>query len=150
MFGYSTGAQAYATVGAETGVAAATPHHLIVMLFDGADAAIANAIAFMKAGQFEQKGHQVTKAMNIVQEGLRASLDKEKGGEVALHLDDLYGYIYKTLYMGSLKNSPDQLQQARDLLAGLRDAWVAIGNQPKPSGAEASATEAAAAQMARA
>jgi flagellar protein FliS len=38
-------AQAYARVGVETGVAAANPHQLILMLFDGALLAIAKADA---------------------------------------------------------------------------------------------------------
>ncbi|HEY0589121.1 MAG TPA: flagellar protein FliS, partial [Pseudoduganella sp.] len=44
MFGTNTrGVNAYAKVGLETGVSAASPHKLIVMLFDGALAAIATA-----------------------------------------------------------------------------------------------------------
>ena len=48
MFGTArSGANTYATVGMETGVVAANPHKLIVMLFDGAKAAVTNAMQQM-------------------------------------------------------------------------------------------------------
>jgi hypothetical protein len=51
MFGSAQrGANAYAKVGIETGVVAASPHQLIVMLFDGALVAIATAVQLMRTG----------------------------------------------------------------------------------------------------
>lgn len=60
MFGSSrSGAGAYAKVGLETGVVAASPHKLIVMLFEGAIAAVNAALVQMQADQFEQKGKSI-------------------------------------------------------------------------------------------
>ena len=57
MFGSSQrGANAYAKVGLETGVVAASPHKLIVMLFDGALAAVRSAAIHMTARDIEKKG----------------------------------------------------------------------------------------------
>lgn len=63
-------AQAYARVGVETGVVAASPHKLIVMLFDGALLAITNARQQMAAGQVAEKGTSISRAIDIVSCGL--------------------------------------------------------------------------------
>lgn len=127
MFGSPrSGANAYAKVGLETGVVAASPHKLVVMLFEGAILACNNAIEHMKAGQFEQKGAAVSKAIRIVEDGLRASLDKGKGGEIAANLDALYGYIVQRLFEANLRNSPQAAHEAVAMLGELKSAWEAI------------------------
>ncbi|HJW54196.1 MAG TPA: flagellar export chaperone FliS [Burkholderiaceae bacterium] len=127
MFGSATsGAGAYAKVGVETGVAAASPHKLVVMLFEGAMVAIASAIQHMQAGDIAAKGKAISKAISIIDSGLRASLDKKVGGEVALNLDALYEYMSSRLLTANLKNQPKILEEVYQLLKGLKDAWEAI------------------------
>ena len=137
MFGSSrSGANAYAKVGLETGVVAASPHKLIVMLFEGAIVAINNAKAHMTAGQFEDKGRAITKAVLIVDEGMRGSLDKKAGGDIAANLDSLYVYIIQCLMRGNLRNDQALLDEALMLLLDLKGAWDAIGNTaPAPQAA---------------
>ena len=145
MFGSTrSGANAYAKVGLETGVIAASPHKLIVMLFEGAIVAINNAKAHMLAGQFEEKGRAVTKAVLIVDEGMRASLDKKAGGEIAANLDALYGYIIQCLMRANLRNEPALLDEALMLLTDLKTAWDAIGNTAQPAQSAAPAPKASA------
>lgn len=140
MFGTNTrGVNAYAKVGLETGVSAASPHKLIVMLYDGALAAIATASAQMAAGNIQEKGKAISKAIQILDNGLRASLDREAGGEIAANLDALYEYMSGRLLQANLKNDPQALEEVRGLLADLRDTWNQIGgntgaaNQPQPA-----------------
>jgi flagellar secretion chaperone FliS len=131
MFGSThKGASAYATVGLETGVVASSPHKLIVMLFDGALVAIRSASAHMKAREIEKKGNAISKAIMIVENGLRASLDKEAGGQIALSLDALYDYIGRRLLLANLSNDTAILDEVHALLADLKGAWEAIGDQP--------------------
>ena len=128
MFGSTTnGAKAYATVGVETGVTAASPHKLVVMLFEGAMVAITSAIQHMQSGDIARKGLAISKAIAIIDQGLRASLDKKIGGEVALNLDALYEYMSNRLVIANLKNQVDVLEEVYQLLKGLKDAWDAIG-----------------------
>ena len=76
MFGtMQRGVNAYAKVGLETNVSSASPHALIVMLYDGALVAVLKAIAHMKAGNIAEKGKAVSHAIAIIDNGLRASLD---------------------------------------------------------------------------
>ncbi|HVL74443.1 MAG TPA: flagellar export chaperone FliS [Noviherbaspirillum sp.] len=127
MFGSSmSGASAYSKVGMETGVVAASPHKLIVMLFEGAMLSITAAQKHMQAGETEAKGRAIGKAVSIIEEGLRASLDKKVGGEIALSLDSLYEYMVARLTIANLKNQPAILEEVHQLLKGLKDAWEAI------------------------
>ena len=133
MFGNSrNGVNAYAKVGVETGVAAASPHQLIVMLFDGAAVAIRSAIMHMKSGDVAAKGIALSKAINIIENGLRASLDKKAGGGIAVNLDALYEYMGDRLLQANLKNDIGLLEEVQNLLSELRGAWNAIGTPSTP------------------
>jgi flagellar protein FliS len=128
MFGSPhSGATAYAKVGVETGVVAASPHSLITMLFDGALAAIASAHQNMLAERIEDKGLAVSKAITIINDGLRASLDKKAGGQIAQSLDSLYEYMSNRLFIANLQNRPEILDEVASLLKDLKSAWDAIG-----------------------
>jgi flagellar protein FliS len=127
MFGTNRkGVSAYASVGIETGVAAASPHQLIVMLFDGACVAIRSAMLQMQNGDVAGKGAAISKAITIIENGLRASLDKKTGGEIAANLDALYEYMGRRLLQANLENNAEMLEEVRKLLADLRETWIAI------------------------
>lgn len=127
MFGsVQKGANAYASVGLETGVSSASPHKLIVMLFDGALTTLAIALTEMHAKNIAAKGRAISKAIRIIEEGLRASLDKSAGGEIAGNLDSLYEFISARLVQANLENKPEYIAEAQRLLGELRGAWLAI------------------------
>lgn len=159
MFGSTPkGANAYAQVGVETGVAAASPHKLIVMLFEGAMIAISSAIQHMQAGNIPAKGQAISKAITIIDSGLRASLDKKVGGEIALNLDALYEYMSNRLVVANLKNQKAVLEEVYQLLKGLKDAWETItppqntssdAAQPAPQVSKTQAYDALAPQTSR-
>lgn len=129
MFGtMHKGANAYAKVGIETGVVAASPHGLVTMLFDGALVAISAALQEMKAGNPAAKGQAISKAIMIIDSGLRASLDRNAGGEIAASLDSLYEYMSGRLLQANLKNQPEMLEEVQGLLRELKGAWDAIGS----------------------
>lgn len=131
MFGsMQRGVNAYAKVGLETSVISASPHKLIVMLYDGALAAIRSAASHMAAGNIAEKGAAISKALDIINNGLRASLDKKAGGEIASNLDSLYVYMTERLLTANLQNKLSLLDEVQTLLADLRDAWTQIGEKP--------------------
>ncbi len=68
----TSGVQSYQQIGVESAVMNASPHQLIVMLFDGAHSALVRARLFMEAGQIREKGEALTKAINIIDNGLKA------------------------------------------------------------------------------
>tara|TARA_R110001599_G_scaffold159052_1_gene346183 strand:- start:203984 stop:204472 length:489 start_codon:yes stop_codon:yes gene_type:complete len=133
MFGSSlNGANAYSKIGVETGVIAASPTQLIIMLFTGAMLAVSSASQHMRAGEIEAKGKAISKAVAIIDEGLRASLDKKVGGEIALNLDALYEYMSTRLLQANLKNQLETLDEIYGLLKGLKEAWETMDNTGKP------------------
>lgn len=135
MFGTrQSGVNAYAKVGIETGVAAASPHKLIVMLYDGALTALSKGLIAMREGDIATKGKSISHAITIIDSGLRASLDKNVGGEIAISLDSLYEYMSSRLMQANLKNQPEVVVEVQGLLIDLRDTWNAIGNTPEAQG----------------
>jgi flagellar protein FliS len=81
----------------------------------------------MMAGYVAAKGKSISQAISIIGNGLRASLDKEGGGEIANSLDSLYQYMGERLLLANLQNDPDILDEIYGLLKDLRGAWMAIG-----------------------
>jgi flagellar protein FliS len=118
-------AHAYANVGLETGVVAASPQRLIIMLYEGAELAVRVAIRHMKEGDIAKKSAAITKATTIILEGLRAALDPQ-GGEIAQQLDALYDYMIKRLMLAHVRNEIAPLEEVLGLLQELRGAWQAI------------------------
>jgi flagellar protein FliS len=140
MFGtMKRGVNAYANVDLETGIASASPHKLIVMLYDGALVALRTARANMAAGNIPAKGIAISKAITIIDNGLRVSLDKEAGGIIAENLDALYDYMGRRLFQANLQNDVAIVDEVHGLLADLREAWAAIGDKVQHAPAAATA-----------
>ncbi|MET0320298.1 MAG: flagellar export chaperone FliS [Duganella sp.] len=135
MFGSrQTGVHAYAKVGMETGVVAASPHKLIVMLFDGALVALNSALGAIRSGNIAEKGKSLSKAILIIDSGLRSSLDKKAGGEIAEGLDSLYEYMSGRLLTANIQSDAGIVEEVQRLLIELRDAWNAIADNPAVTG----------------
>jgi flagellar protein FliS len=101
---------------------------LIVMLYDGAIKNINFAIEQMRAGNVEKTHTHLVKSKNIVAE-LMASLNMEKGGEVAKNLRALYSYMFGQLIEANMKKDPQPALLVKRLLMELREAWVSIGKK---------------------
>ncbi|MFM0357768.1 flagellar export chaperone FliS [Paraburkholderia nemoris] len=121
-----SGANAYARVGVETGVMGASPHRLIVMLYQGARQAIAQARMHVQQGNVPARGEAIGKAIQIVESGLQLSLNLEVGGEIAERLDALYSYMSRRLLEANIKESEAMLVEVDGLLATLEEAWIGI------------------------
>ncbi|MEA3252789.1 flagellar export chaperone FliS [Modicisalibacter zincidurans] len=117
------GANAYARMGVETGVMSASPHQLIVMLFDGAQASLRAARLHLQQGNMAEKGKALSKAIDIVNNGLSASLDHDKGGEIAGRLASLYDYVVRLLMQANLHNDLQRIDEAARLLDDIGTAW---------------------------
>jgi flagellar secretion chaperone FliS len=117
----------YARIGVETRVAAATPHELVSLLFEGCMEALAQAQGALREGRRADKGLAIGRAVRIVEEGLRAGLDIPSGGPLARDLDELYRYLTRQLTLANLRDDASALDECRRLLLPLQEAWAAIG-----------------------
>jgi len=115
----------YSQVGVSSGVEQASPHRLIQMLMDGAIEKVAMAKGFMERNEIALKGSHISWAISII-EGLRASLDKSTGGEIADNLDDLYDYMIRRLIRSNAENDADMLDEVMSLLRSVKGAWDEI------------------------
>ncbi|MBK8120178.1 MAG: flagellar export chaperone FliS [Sulfuritalea sp.] len=129
-FASPNSAATYAKVGLETSVAAADPHRLILMLFDGALLAIATAENALQQGRVADKGRAISRAMDIVSSGLRASLNFSVGDELPNRLAALYDYMIARLVHANLHNDPAALKEVSRLLGEIKSAWEEIADDP--------------------
>ncbi len=127
---FRTGANAYARLGVETQAMSASPHQLICMLFDGAVRAIAMARHHMASGDVAAKGNAISKAVSIVDNGLKASLDAKAAGPagegLVANLSALYDYVIRRLLQANLHNDAQALDEAEALLENVASAWREI------------------------
>ena len=127
MFGQArSGISAYQKVGVNAAVEVADPHTLILLLFSGAQAAIGNARAALQMCQIAEKGAAISKAIDIISNGLKVSLDHQQGGEIAARLDALYDYMVIRLLHANLKNDEKALEEVSSLLEEIHSAWREI------------------------
>ena len=117
---------AYVKTGIETAIPEADPHRLILMLFEGALASIAQARLKLSTGDIPGRGKAISKAISIIQDGLRTSLDTQKGGELAQRLSSLYEYVTMRLLEANAYARHDALDEAAHLISELHSGWTAI------------------------
>lgn len=141
------GAKAYQSVAVQTAVGSADPHKMTLLLYDGAIEAIRLALAHMGTRRVAPKCEAIGKAVCIVEEGLKASVDRKAGGVLAERLVALYDYITMRLLQGNLRNDQKALQEALSLLGDLRSAWAQIGGA---AASQAGASDAVASRTASA
>ena len=124
-------ANAYRTVSVET----ASPAKIVLMLFDGAVGFLNRAL-----NGFEQDAlivrneiinNNIIKTQRILNE-LRASLNEDAGGELALTLHRLYDYMEEQLRQANFAKNSAPLHVVKELLGELREGWAGMmqGGQP--------------------
>ncbi len=121
----------YARLGLRTDIETASPHRLILLLLDGALDKLRTARRAMEHGDIAAKGKHIGWATSII-DGLRASLNLERGGALADNLDQLYDYMTRTLVTANLHNDLTKLAEVEQLLQQIRAGWKGIENQVEP------------------
>jgi len=115
----ATGYQAYQTNAIHT----APPEQLVVMLYDGCLRFLRRAEKAAESGQAAGVTEAIARATAIVME-LNATLDMDRGGEIAANLRSLYFFLHRHLLEASKEASPEKIRQALGLVGDLRDAFA--------------------------
>jgi flagellar protein FliS len=127
---------AYQQIGIESDVRGADPHRLIVLLFDGAEVAIARALTQMAAKDYIGLAESVNKANSIILEGLLPSLNLD-AGELAHNLAALYDYMARRLLHAHVNSDAAAIREVQGLLGEISGAWREMGEQLRqPQGVE--------------
>lgn len=137
---YANSVKQYANINATSEIESADPHRLIQMLIDGAIAKMIVAKAMMERRDIARKGENVSWAISILG-GLQASLDMEKGGEIAQSLNGLYEYMTLRLAQANANNDVAGVDEVIHLMKTIKEGWDGIRPQAmemfKQSGAAA-------------
>lgn len=122
---YTEAVNQYKSIELQTRIESASPHQLIDLLLQGARSHIATAQGNIQRNQISEKGEHIGKAISII-EGLKTSLNHDKGGELASNLDKLYDYVQQILLKANIDNNIELLTQSNLLLAEIHEAWQQI------------------------
>jgi len=106
----------------------ASPHRLIMMLYDGALINISRARQALGAGQRAEAHKFIQKAQDIVFE-LLACLNEEQGESIAKNLKEIYLYLVRLLMQANIRKNPEQLEEPEVILKQIRQSWEQIGKE---------------------
>ena len=125
---HNRAASAYTRVGLETSVLSATPHDLITLLFAALQDSLSAAKSAMERNDIAHKGKTLTKAIRLINEGLKGGLSPE-GGELTLNLSALYDYCVSRLMHANMKNDMTAIDEVLTLIEPVAEGWKAIREQ---------------------
>jgi len=119
-----------------------SPHRLVQMLMEGVLDKVAAAKGQIERNDLAAKGASISSAMAIVN-ALKSSLDLNAGGDIAVNLDDLYGYMYNRLVDANAKNDTQALTEVGSLMNEIKAGWDAMPDEIKHGSAATSDTQTA-------
>jgi flagellar protein FliS len=99
----------------------APPEQLTLMLYNGCLKFIDEGKTAMSKKDYENANTSLQKAQRIISE-FRITLNMDY--EISHQLMPLYDYVYDRLIQGNVQSDLNQLDEARDIIKELRDAWV--------------------------
>lgn len=120
-------ASVYRSVGLQTKAASQDPYQLVVLMFETVLEDINKARGGIQQRDVLLKIKHIDRAIRIIQEGLRTSLDLDNGGELAGNLASLYEYAVVRLAQANAKNDEAILMEVASLIEPVLDAWKQIG-----------------------
>jgi len=112
----------YGNGGAEIKAATANRVELIQMLFDGLIDNFNMAKGHIEHKNIAEKGRALQRASRILV-SLKGALDFEKGGELAVNLNELYAYVIRRIIHINAQNDLEALAEVHSLMGEIRDAW---------------------------
>lgn len=104
----------------EASIAKASPHHLIAMLYRGAEERM--QMARQADPGSAERGEMLSSAVQILG-GLRDSLSPQPGEELPYNLDRLYEYMQRRLVDAYENQSSQPIEEVLTLIEPLSSAW---------------------------
>jgi flagellar secretion chaperone FliS len=136
MYGQNKAAQ-YRKVRSEGLVADASPTRLVQITFEHILSHLATARGAMgrivnnrPLDDIIAKGKAMGKAIGLIDQ-LNASLDMERGGQIAANLRALYDYMMRRLTLANATNDPGIVSEVAGLVAEIKTGWDQIAADPR-------------------
>jgi flagellar secretion chaperone FliS len=118
----------YQRVDAVSRVEGASPHQLVSILYEELLQALDAMSVAMARRDFSMRGDRQARALRLLS-GLETSLDFEGGGEIATGLAKIYREARRLVIAAGRDNDAARVQQAREMLGEVSEAWAAIGRR---------------------
>lgn len=115
---------AYKELSAHTSITEASPVELIILMYKSVIDHLRLTQQAIERGN--ESADHVSKCLDLIQKGLMAALDYEKGGEIAKNLGSLYNWAIREILTSRLKNNPETLTAVIEVFKNLESAWVEI------------------------
>ncbi len=115
---------AYKNVDTQTAITEASPIELIVLVYARLIDNLRMAQKAMEEGK--ETAEYVGKSIDLIQQGLAAALDTDKGGDIAANLGALYDWSIREILKARIKNNPAMLSGVIEVFRNLESAWAEI------------------------
>jgi flagellar secretion chaperone FliS len=117
----------YRNIEAQSRIDGASPHKLIAILFEELLRATDALKLAMERADIARQADRQARALSILQ-ALDASLDLEKGGQVAANLSKIYREGRRLIALAGREKNPAHVDRARAMLAEIASAWEQIAS----------------------
>ena len=120
----STVAQYYQKHASMTQVDISSSNELVILVFE-------KIFESLKLGIYELNLDNYgivhfTRAFDLINMGLLASLDFEKGQDIAKELDGIYRWCLREILLARIQKSPEKIQKVIEVLNPLYEGWLSI------------------------
>lgn len=110
-------------------VTGASPIGLVVLLYQSAASLLRRAVAAMEAGDVETRTRLLNRVIQHLAE-LKAALDFEHGGKVAVQLSRFYSIADGMVLDASLRQDPEPLRVLMQQFLTVQEAWQQLDAMP--------------------
>ena len=116
----------------EAAVAGASPIRLVLLLYEQAMDDLRRACAGQRRGNIEERANAINHAILVIGH-LEATLDRDRGGQVAANLQLFYQHVRAGLLRAQCQQSESELERQISLLLQVYDAWREVESSLFPS-----------------
>ena len=109
----------------EAAVEGASPVRLVILLYEQASEDLRRALGAHRRGEIEGRTRHINHAILVIGY-LQASLDKEKGGSVAVNLERFYDQVRSGLVQAQFGQSAEALERQIACLMQVHEAWCEV------------------------
>jgi flagellar protein FliS len=124
-------ANAYRSVDIESSVLGSSPHQLVGLLFTTLLQSLSKARTAIQNRDIPTKVRTIGHAVRILEEGLKGSLDMNRGGPLARNLVNLYDYCILRTTEANARNDASMIDEVISLIQPVADGWTEIRNAPE-------------------
>ena len=105
-----------------TQIETANQEKLLIMMYNGAIKFSKQAKEAINRSDYEAVNNFLVRTQAILLE-LQATLDHQKGGEIAENLDALYDYMKRRLTDANVNKEKEPINEVLDMLTELKETW---------------------------